>query len=214
MGKGIDFGSFKSKKQGSKTGEFSSKNTRTKKTHRKGSSPLSGGNLVDLINGGTSIVSQFINLSQTINEQRNMTLREKENTKRIQIEVDKELETLSLQLKFKADEMQKDLEKYKADIQLKMNELDSNTNLQLKELELQKFSLELAHKEKMRMIDLLKDTMNMYTDYYSRKVNGEEIPGADFILQEFGSLIGNMKLFMNTLSNNTGRSVQCDYTIE
>ena len=214
MGKGIDYGSFKSKKQEKKTRGFEAKNTSTKKARRKESSPLSGVNPVDLINGGTSIVSQFISLSQTINEQRNMTLREKENTKRMQIEVDKELETLSLQLKLQADEMQRDLEKYKADIELKMKELDSNTNLQLEELDIQKTSLEFAHKEKMRMIDLLETTMNMYTDYYSRKVNGEHIDGADFILHDFGSCIENMKSFMNTLNNGTGRPVQCDYTIE
>lgn len=214
MGKGIDFGNFGGKKHGGKKGGFSPKNTGAKKAGKKVSSPLSKVDPEDLINGGMNIVSEITNLVKTINEQRNMTLREKENTKRIIKEADKETETLALKLESQVYEMKIDLEKYKADMEFRTKELDSNTSLQLKELDNQRISLEFAHKEKMRMIDLLETTMNMYTDYYSRKVNGEHIDGADFILHDFGSCIENMKSFMNTLNNGTGRPVQCDYTIE
>lgn len=214
MGSGINFGSFGKKKTRSEIGGTKIKGVNLKNNKGKTSLPLSKVDPLEIINGGMGIVSEVTNLVRNINEQKHITLREKENTKQIKIEADKEIKALALNLEAQADEIKADLEKYKFEMNVKIKEIDTNADKQLKELENQRLSLEFAHKERMKMIDLLETTMNMYTDFYRRKVNGEEVDGADFIIHNFGTCIENMKSFMNTLNNGTGNSVQCDYTIE
>ena len=210
MSSGINFGSFVKKKADSKISGTNIKRENIKINKGKTSSSLSKADALEIINGGIGIVSEVTNLVKNMNEQKHITLREKENTKQIKIQADKEIKELTLNLMAQANEIKTDLEKYKAEVNLKIKDMDKDMNLQLTELENQRLSLELAHKEKMKMMDLFEKIMNMYTDFYKRKVNGEQIDGVDFIIQNFGSCIDNMKAFMNTLNN----SVQCDYTLE